>query len=167
MADLQAAIPDHRAAKRLETFFTSLYKCLRRGARAALQLYPENSQQLELMTTIAMRCGFTGGLVVDFPHSTKAKKYYLVLFAGVDHAQAQKNMPTAIGVEGQGAGTQQQEEGVMHEGRRSRHTRGRHTQKGGPKRRAFVLQKKAHQRARGMEVRPDSKYSGRKRKDKF
>ena len=31
-------------------------------------------QQLELLTQQAMKCGFTGGLVVDYPNSTKAKK---------------------------------------------------------------------------------------------
>ena len=35
-----------------------------------------------MLTTTAMRCGFSGGLVVDYPNSTKAKKYYLVLSAG-------------------------------------------------------------------------------------
>lgn len=30
-----------------------------------------------------MKCGFTGGLVVDYPNSTRAKKYYLVIEAGV------------------------------------------------------------------------------------
>ena len=29
-----------------------------------------------------MKCGFTGGLIVDYPHSTKAKKYFLMLNAG-------------------------------------------------------------------------------------
>jgi len=33
--------------------------------------------QLELITQQSMRAGFTGGLVVDFPNSTKAKKYVL------------------------------------------------------------------------------------------
>ena len=60
----------------------SLYNSLGRGARAALQVYPENPQQMELLTTAAMRCGFTGGLVVDYPNSTKAKKYFLCLIAG-------------------------------------------------------------------------------------
>ena len=55
---------DQRAARRLTTFFHSLYRALRRGARAALQLYPESPEQLELITTAALRCGFTGGLVV-------------------------------------------------------------------------------------------------------
>jgi hypothetical protein len=75
---------DHKASKRLDTFFTSLYRVLHRGARAALQLYPESEAQLNLITSSALRCGFTGGLVVDFPNSTKAKKYYLCLFAGVN-----------------------------------------------------------------------------------
>lgn len=30
-----------------------------------------------------MKCGFTGGLIVDYPNSTRAKKYYLVIEAGV------------------------------------------------------------------------------------
>jgi 18S rRNA (guanine1575-N7)-methyltransferase len=33
--------------------------------------YPENAQQMEMITASAMRCGFTGGMVVDFPNSTK------------------------------------------------------------------------------------------------
>ena len=32
------------------------------------------SAQVELITQQSMRAGFTGGLVVDFPNSTKAKK---------------------------------------------------------------------------------------------
>jgi 18S rRNA (guanine1575-N7)-methyltransferase len=35
-----------------------------------------------MITKAAMKSGFSGGLVVDFPHSTKAKKLYLVLDAG-------------------------------------------------------------------------------------
>lgn len=31
--------------------------------------------QLELITAQAMRAGFTGGMVVDYPNSSKAKKY--------------------------------------------------------------------------------------------
>lgn len=30
---------------------------------------------MELITQQAMRAGFTGGVVVDYPNSTKAKKY--------------------------------------------------------------------------------------------
>ena len=35
------------------------------------QFYPENDAQVELVVSQAMRAGFTGGLVVDFPNSTK------------------------------------------------------------------------------------------------
>lgn len=104
--------------RRITTFFTSLYRALRRGARcvhtgvvlhvcqwcglthlfgvlllrvpstsAVLQLYPEFPEQVEMLTTAAVRCGFTGGLVVDYPHSSKARKHYLCLFAGLDGAQ--------------------------------------------------------------------------------
>ena len=45
-------------------------------------MYPENSAQAELIVQAAMRVGFGGGLVVDFPNSTRAKKYFLVLTAG-------------------------------------------------------------------------------------
>ena len=38
------------------------------------QIYPENAAQAQLLTSSAMRAGFTGGLVVDYPHSTRAKK---------------------------------------------------------------------------------------------
>jgi len=88
---------EHRSGRRLTAFFSSLYRSLRRGARAALQVYPEDAEQLEMMTTAALRCGFTGGVVVDFPNSTKAKKYYLCLFAGVDPDATRRAMPAARG----------------------------------------------------------------------
>ena len=54
--------------KRLRRFFESLYACLAKGARAVLQIYPANTEQAAMMTNAAMRAGFNGGLVVDFPH---------------------------------------------------------------------------------------------------
>ena len=68
--------------KRMRRFFDTLYSSLIRGARAVLQIYPENAVQAQSLTTAAMRAGFSGGLVVDFPHSTRAKKYFLVLMVG-------------------------------------------------------------------------------------
>jgi len=35
-----------------------------------------------MITSVAMKNGFTGGLIVDFPNSKKAKKYFLFLMAG-------------------------------------------------------------------------------------
>lgn len=72
----------HNPQKRLYKFFSSLFACLTRSARAVFQFYPENSEQIELVTSQAMKAGFYGGLVVDFPNSTKAKKYFLVLMTG-------------------------------------------------------------------------------------
>jgi hypothetical protein len=68
--------------KRMRRFFDTLYSSLNRGARAVLQIYPENAVQAQSLTMAAMRAGFSGGLVVDFPHSTRAKKYFLVLMVG-------------------------------------------------------------------------------------
>lgn len=35
-----------------------------------------------MVTSQAMKAGFFGGLVVDYPNSSKAKKYFLVLMTG-------------------------------------------------------------------------------------
>ena len=35
-----------------------------------------------MITSAAMRNGFTGGVIVDYPNSRKAKKYFLQLMAG-------------------------------------------------------------------------------------
>ncbi|GER43722.1 methyltransferase-like protein [Striga asiatica] len=72
----------HEPCLRLKAFFGSLYRCLARGAREVLQVYPENLAQRELILGFAMRAGFSGGVVVDFPHSTKQRKEYLVLTCG-------------------------------------------------------------------------------------
>jgi 18S rRNA (guanine1575-N7)-methyltransferase len=60
-----------------------------------MQLYPESAEQLELITAIALKCGFSGGLVVDYPNSRKARKHYLVLNAGL--TSAPKPAPEALG----------------------------------------------------------------------
>ena len=68
--------------KRLNKFFSSLYACLIKGARCAFQFYPSSPEQVEMITAAAMKNGFTGGLIVDFPNSKKARKYFLFLMAG-------------------------------------------------------------------------------------
>jgi 18S rRNA (guanine1575-N7)-methyltransferase len=100
---------EHTARKRLTRFFTSLYTCLKRGSRAVLQLYPETPEQMEEISGCAMRCGFSGGLVIDFPNSAKAKKFYLCLFAGYE---GQQQVP-------QGLGTGATSDVVSYEGRRA------------------------------------------------
>ena len=68
--------------KRLNKFFATLYACLIKGARCAFQFYPSGPEQVEMITSAAMKNGFTGGLIIDYPNSKKAKKYYLFLMAG-------------------------------------------------------------------------------------
>lgn len=72
----------HNPYKRLKVFFQSLYNSVSMGARCCFQFYPDNAEQIDLITNAALENGFTGGIVVDFPHSSKAKKYYLFLQAG-------------------------------------------------------------------------------------
>ena len=52
------------------------------GGGGGNQFYPGDKHQLDLIVSTATKCGFTGGVVVDFPHSAKAKKFYLVLMCG-------------------------------------------------------------------------------------
>ena len=65
---------EHIPPLRMKKFFTTLYKVLTRGARAVLQFYPANKHQANLIVQHATNAGFSGGLVVDYPHSTRAKK---------------------------------------------------------------------------------------------
>lgn len=151
---------EHVAVRRLFAFFTSLYRALKRGARAALQLYPETPEQLELITSTALRCGFGGGLVVDFPNSTKAKKYFLCLFAGVDPAAVA--VPKGLGA----ASTAMAADGSVHVVQRKRGGKAKDRSEG-VKSKAWIKAKKERQRRQGKDVRKDSKYTGRKRKDRF
>ncbi|XP_024874364.1 probable 18S rRNA (guanine-N(7))-methyltransferase, partial [Temnothorax curvispinosus] len=84
----------HNPTKRLYRFFSTLYACLSRSARAVLQFYPENGEQVELITAQATKAGFYGGVVVDFPNSAKTKKMVLVLMTG-----GVAPFPKALGVE--------------------------------------------------------------------
>lgn len=146
----------HNPHKRLYKFFSSLYACLSRGSRAVFQFYPENPQQVEMITQQSMKAGFTGGLVVDYPNSTKAKKFFLVLMTG-----GSQPMPRALGEEGG-----QPMAGARFETKRERVKQIRGVKKG-VKTKDWILDKKERQRKKGKDVRPDTKYTGRKRRDKF
>ncbi|KAK8794785.1 hypothetical protein WA158_001766 [Blastocystis sp. Blastoise] len=146
--------------KRLTCFFQSLYSCLKRGARAVLQLYPETPEQMELITRCAVKCGFTGGAVVDYPNSTKAKKLYLVLFAGND-----PSFSLPAGKLGEG---ENDVIGVKYTAR----DKALRKRKGGKdkapiKSKEWIMKKKHVQRQQGKMVANDSKYSGRKRQRGF
>lgn len=66
---------------RLCRFFRALRKCLKGpGSRAILQIYFESRLQARLMCEAAWYAGaFVGGLICDFPHVKKRKKWYLCL----------------------------------------------------------------------------------------
>ncbi|CAM9552111.1 unnamed protein product [Discosporangium mesarthrocarpum] len=144
------------AKTRLLRFFSSLYSCLKRGSRAALQFYPENPEQAVLIASCAAKAGFTGGLVVDYPNSTKAKKHYLCL--SFEHGY---KAPSPL-VDAGGTATAS----VSREMRNARGKGGKKKSKA-VKSKDWVLAKKDRQRQQGREVRADTKFTGRKRKDKF
>lgn len=142
----------HRPAQRLYKLFSTLYSVLARGTRAVFQFYPENSAQVELITQQAMKAGFGGGVVVDFPNSSKAKKMFLVLFTGGIHSQ---QLPRGLSDESQESNT------VKYNERRDRMKKIR----GKPVKRSseWIQAKKERRRKQGKDVRPDTKYTGRKR----
>lgn len=65
-----------------------------------------------MLTTAAMRAGFSGGLVIDFPHSTRAKKYFLVLMV----ASGGASIPQPKGLDGE-----EDDEEIGMSARRSKH----------------------------------------------
>lgn len=152
--------------RRLRVFFESLFASLKRSARAVLQIYPETSQQMDLITSSALRAGFTGGVVIDYPNSAKAKKYYLTLFAGPPPQNYQQ--PKALGAEAEG-----DERSATFVDDRSLGRKRRRIVKGGgvskptKKSREWIMKKKEHQKMQGKHVKADSKYTGRKRKSAF
>ena len=143
------------ATKRLGRFFASLYRCLKSGSRAALQFYPESDAQATLIASAAARAGFAGGVVVDYPNSTKAKKHYLCLSMDRHAAKPAAKEPRRAGG------------GVVVAGGGERAPKRRKTGKKPAKDRAWVLRKKEYQRGQGRDVKDDSRYTGRKRKDRF
>lgn len=158
---------------RLKAFFGTLYKSLARGARAVLQIYPENAAQLEMISSAALKSGFSGGVVVDYPHSTRAMKYFLVLSCGPPSTS------TALpkGKEGDEMMTDSEESGSddggdgtvnVSERQRPAKKQRRGNNKTTVKGRSWIIKKKEQRRHRGYtNVPEDSKYTGRKRKTHF
>lgn len=162
----------HNPTKRLSKFFTTLFSCLTRTARAVFQFYPENSDQIEMITGQAMKAGFYGGLVIDYPNSAKAKKYYLVLMTG-----GAAELPKALGKSiskhisfesnrrSLFSGSAEEERRINYIKKRDacRDARGKAPKKS----RDWILAKKERRRRQGLETRPDTKYTARKRSGRF
>lgn len=145
--------------KRLTRFFSSLYTVLKRGGRAVLQFYPETAEQAVLISETATRVGFAGGVVVDYPNSAKAKKHYLVL--SFDKSSAAKRKAGATEAVAEQA--QHVTVGAASRTRKQAPIR----KKKGVKTKEWILHKKDTQRKKGKDVRPDSKYTARRRPQKF
>uniref|UniRef100_A0A182PKG3 18S rRNA (guanine-N(7))-methyltransferase n=1 Tax=Anopheles epiroticus TaxID=199890 RepID=A0A182PKG3_9DIPT len=144
----------HNPPKRLYQFFSTLYSSLTRNARAVFQFYPENADHIELVTSQAMKAGFYGGVVVDFPNSTKAKKYFLVLMTG-----GVAKLPTALG-------TDEAESQVAYSRKQAEYAkkaRGKSLKKS----REWILAKKERRRQQGEDTRRDSRFTARKRSGRF
>jgi 18S rRNA (guanine1575-N7)-methyltransferase len=134
--------------RRLSRFFATLYASLKRGGKAILQFYPETEGQSATVMAEAKRAGFGGGIVVDYPESKKARKYYLCLIAGSTSANT---FSTPQGLQEE---TKQKLRGRKSDNKETR--------------KEFILRKKELYRKRGKESVPyDSKYSGRKRRAQF
>ncbi|KAJ1530582.1 hypothetical protein ONE63_005465 [Megalurothrips usitatus] len=146
----------HNPVKRLYKFFSTLNACLSRTARAVFQFYPENSSQVELITSQAMKAGFYGGVVVDYPNSTKAKKFFLVLMTG-----GNMPLPKALGTEGESSSVQYSKKREQLDS--ARNSRGKSLKNS----RQWILEKKERRRRQGKTTRDDSKYTGRKRSGRF
>lgn len=119
-----------------------------------LQFYPENPEQAVLIAQAASKVGFAGGVVVDYPNSSKAKKYYLCL-----SFERTYKLPGAMGVDTAGDG------GVQVVGR-ERQQKARHshkTQRAAPKSTEWIVKKKEQRRKQGKETKSDSKFTGRRR----
>jgi 18S rRNA (guanine1575-N7)-methyltransferase len=148
--------------RRLTRFFSSLYNVMKRGGRAVLQFYPETAEQAVLISETATRVGFAGGVVVDYPNSAKAKKHYLVL--SFDRSAAQKlngggELETSL--------LKQQHVDVVGTSRADGKKMKPARKKKGVKTKDWIVQKKETQRKKGKDVRPDSKFTARKRPHKF
>ncbi|XP_012473094.1 18S rRNA (guanine-N(7))-methyltransferase RID2 [Gossypium raimondii] len=158
----------HEPRLRLKAFFGSLYRCLARGARAVLQVYPENIAQRELILSYAMRSGFAGGVVVDYPHSTKKRKEYLVLTCGPPSVSSA--VPSGKGEDGESCSDDEssgdEENQTVCISDRHRPRKKQKVNKKG-KGREWVLRKKDQMRRKGNVVPPDTKYTARKRKARF
>ncbi|XP_031374582.1 18S rRNA (guanine-N(7))-methyltransferase RID2-like isoform X1 [Punica granatum] len=157
----------HEPRLRLKAFFGSLYRCLARGARAVFQVYPESIAQRELILSSAMRAGFAGGVVVDYPHSSKSRKEYLVLTCGPPSISTA--VPKGKGDDGESSSDESSgddENRTVSISDRHRPRKKQKLNKRG-KGREWVLKKKEQMRRKGNVVPPDSKFTARKRKARF
>ncbi|KIK98714.1 hypothetical protein PAXRUDRAFT_823563 [Paxillus rubicundulus Ve08.2h10] len=162
LLNAETSHPTSSPPHRLNRFFTTLHTALRNPSRAILQFYPTSDDQIQLLTSIAQKAGFGGGIVVDYPNSKKAKKVFLCLFVGGGGGgQQQQQLPEGLACE-------EDEHARFERRRETEKRRNRSGTRKALKDRDWILKKKELYRQRGKEGVPrDSKYTGRKRKAVF
>jgi 18S rRNA (guanine1575-N7)-methyltransferase len=89
LLNAETSHPTSSPPHRLNNFFTTLHSAMRNPSRVVMQFYPSSDDQIQLITSIAQRAGFGGGVVVDYPNSKKAKKLFLCLLVGGGGGQQQ------------------------------------------------------------------------------
>ena len=104
-----------------------------------------------------MKAGFGGGVVIDYPNSSKAKKIFLCLFCGL----VPKTLPQGLDAHAQSQSNVAYSKRTTSRGSSDRL---RKPLKGS---REWIEAKKERRRRQGRSVRPSSKYTGRRRKTKF
>ncbi len=117
LLNAETSHPTSSPPHRLNRFFTTLYASLTNPSRAILQFYPNSDDQINLITSIAQKAGFGGGIVIDYPNSKKARKVFLCLFVG--SGGGQQNLPKGLDGEEPIEG----EDSVKYERRRERENR--------------------------------------------
>ncbi|XP_011503691.1 PREDICTED: probable 18S rRNA (guanine-N(7))-methyltransferase isoform X2 [Ceratosolen solmsi marchali] len=135
--------------KRLDIFFSTLFATLSRSARAVFQFYPENDDQINIITTAATRAGFFGGIMIDFPNSKSAKKVFLVIMTSTSMISPEYSRKDHVITK------------TLTTRKRTNKTMITKLRKN------RILEKKERNRRKGKFVKTDSKYSGRKRKNQF
>ncbi|KAM6546621.1 hypothetical protein CsatB_027357 [Cannabis sativa] len=130
-------------------------ECFARGARAVFQVYFESVEQRLLIFKSALEAGFIGSLVIDFPHSSKRKKEYLVLTCS----------PPVPKRKGDNSSENEENQTVCVSGTNRARKKQRTMEKG--KGREWILKKKEQMRRRGNVVPADTKYTARKRRPQF
>ncbi|XP_075591082.1 putative 18S rRNA (guanine-N(7))-methyltransferase [Dermatophagoides farinae] len=141
---------DHNPRTRLRVFFQWLYDVLSTDARAVLQFYPSDDNQVALIGKAAASVGFSTFFYVDNPDSKKNKKLFLICTFG------QPTDPDSV------IASALSEMNSTEHGRKLKNGK-----KGAQSRKQRVLNKKERQRSLGKVIKNDSKYTARKRKDKF
>ena len=143
--------------RRIARFFSMLYTSLKRGSKAIFQFYPENADQVYLLSKSASTVGFSGGVLVDYPNSSKAKKYYLCLSYENSYC-----IPRARDVVIHEYNSAEHQTGVKHRYvKRKVKKASHHVNK------EWINRKKEKHRRQGKDVKLDSKYTGRKRPRAF